>query len=180
MKDIHSNKTYSSLMHSLLFLLNKRAFDDIKVSDICKVANIHRTTFYSYFSDKYDFLDACINDMIIEFASEISKDSYSSEKEFYSNIIIKLLTYIYNNRLFCKNLLFRNGQNFLNSLQSSLALSISEMISKNNLYVDIPSDVVSEFYSGAIMSTISWWINNDCSIPKEKLCEYLVDILRRN
>lgn len=180
MENIHSTKTYSNLMQALIVSLDKKSFDDIKVSDICKVANVHRTTFYSYFSDKYDLLDACISDMIIDFASQISKNEYNSEKEFYSNVIIKLLTYIYDNKLFCKNLLFRNGQSFINSLQSSLALSISEMISKTNLYPDIPSNVVSQFYSGAIMATITWWVNNNCNISKEKLCEYLVNILKRN
>ncbi len=179
MKDIHSNKTYSNLMHALLSSLDRKSFDDIKVSDICKIAGIHRTTFYSYFSDKYELLDACINDMMIEFSDEIAKDIYNSEKDFYSIVIMKLLTYIYSNRSFCKNLLFRNGQSLLDALQTSLSSAISEMIAENSLYDNIPADVVSQFYSGAIMSTISWWIKNDCFIPKEKLCNYLVNILRK-
>lgn len=178
MKDIHLSKTYINLNHALIILLEKKSFDDIKVSDICKIANIHRTTFYSYFSDKYELLDSCINDMIADFANQISKEQYTSEKEYYAKVTIKLLSYIYENRLFCKNLLFRNGQNFLNSLQSSLASSISEMILANKLYQNTPSDVVSQFYSGAIISTISWWLKNNCNISKEKLCEYLVNMLK--
>lgn len=178
MKNSHSNKTYYAITSALISSLERKSFDDVKVSDICKIVGIHRTTFYSYFSDKYDLLNSCINDMIIDFNNNIFQEKYNSEKEFYSTILIELLNYIYINKLFFKTLLFRNSQSFFDSLKISLNSSIFEMISRNKIYPTIPVDIVSQFYSGAIMSIISWWIKSDCKISKEKLCEYLLELVK--
>jgi len=53
MGDLRTIRTYKLLKDSLLELLSKDSFDNIKVNDICNLAMVHRTTFYSHFADKY-------------------------------------------------------------------------------------------------------------------------------
>ena len=57
MGDLRTARTYKLLKDSLLQLLSEKSFDNIKVNDICDLAMVHRTTFYSHFSDKYELLD---------------------------------------------------------------------------------------------------------------------------
>ena len=59
MEDLRVQRTYLLLKNALLELLAKKSFDEIKVNDICNLAMIHRTTFYSHFQDKYDLLEYC-------------------------------------------------------------------------------------------------------------------------
>ena len=63
MGDLRTTRTYLLLKNALLELLSKQSFDTIKVNDICNLAMVHRTTFYSHFSDKYELLDYCVNDL---------------------------------------------------------------------------------------------------------------------
>lgn len=40
-----------------MMLIEKRQFSQIRVSEICQKANIHRSTFYRHFEDKYQLLE---------------------------------------------------------------------------------------------------------------------------
>lgn len=52
-EEVKLNKTTRLLYWSMFELLENDLFDDITVNDICKRALISRSTFYSYFQDKY-------------------------------------------------------------------------------------------------------------------------------
>ena len=60
-KDLRIIKTQKELFNSLERLLKSKAFEDIKVSDICNEALINRSTFYDHYEDKYELLVDFIN-----------------------------------------------------------------------------------------------------------------------
>ena len=62
MGDLRTQRTYKLLKDSLLQLLSQKSFDSIRVNDICDLAMVHRTTFYSHFNDKYELLDYVIKE----------------------------------------------------------------------------------------------------------------------
>ena len=95
MDDLRVKRTYLLLKNALFELLAKKPFEEIKVNDICNAAMVHRTTFYSHFSDKYELLEYCIQDVEEELTKKISNNTYSNLKEFYTNLIINLLTYVF-------------------------------------------------------------------------------------
>ena len=71
MEDLRVQRTYLLLKNALLELLAKKSFDEIKVNDICNLAMIHRTTFYSHFQDKYDLLEYCVKNIEQELTEKI-------------------------------------------------------------------------------------------------------------
>jgi len=58
MEDRRIKKTKQSLKDALIRLLDTTSFEHINVTGLCKEANISRITFYTYYSDKYEFVDA--------------------------------------------------------------------------------------------------------------------------
>ena len=50
--------TKQAIMNCLLELLSTKQLDKITVKDICEICEINRNTFYYYFQDIYDVLDA--------------------------------------------------------------------------------------------------------------------------
>ena len=80
MGDLRTLRTYTLLQKALLELLSKQSFDSIKVNDICNVAMIHRTTFYSHFSDKYELLDYVIKNLEDDLLAGFDVTDYSSSK----------------------------------------------------------------------------------------------------
>ncbi|MDR1615896.1 MAG: TetR/AcrR family transcriptional regulator, partial [Syntrophomonadaceae bacterium] len=55
-------KTRSWIFEALIHLMDEKAFEKIKVSDISKKAGIARQTFYRNYRDKYDVIGQFLND----------------------------------------------------------------------------------------------------------------------
>lgn len=181
MGDLRTKRTYLLLKNALLELLSKKAFEEIKVNDICNLAMIHRTTFYSHFSDKYELLEYCISDIEEEITHEIKKNSYSDIQEFYTNMIMGLLDYIRENKKFFKTILKKNSDNGVIQIFSKACISyIQEMLKQeeeNGIEHDVPIEIISQFFSGAVISTIIWWIKTNSNISPKDLCEYLIKLI---
>ena len=62
-EDLRVIKTKKSLYDGLIMMMKDKPFEEIKVSDICKVALTNRSTFYDHFNDKYELLYALMKDL---------------------------------------------------------------------------------------------------------------------
>nr|WP_307845079.1 TetR/AcrR family transcriptional regulator [Lactiplantibacillus plantarum] len=51
-----SNRTELDLQREMYQLLEQRSISQITVEQICKQAFIHRSSFYRYYTDKFDLL----------------------------------------------------------------------------------------------------------------------------
>ena len=59
-EDLRIIKTKKNLYEGLLILLKDQSFENVKVSDICKISLVNRSTFYDHFQDKYELLNSLI------------------------------------------------------------------------------------------------------------------------
>ena len=181
MSDLRTLRTYKLLKNALLELLSKQSFDIIKVNDICNLAMVHRTTFYSHFSDKYELLDYCIKDIENELLSGFKVSDYSSLKDFYTGLIMNLLNYIGSNKQFYKNVMKNNyNAGIINIFHNSVITHIAKIIEKEekrDKKSEIPISVRAEFFSGAVTSTLMWWIISNNAISEEKLCNYIISLI---
>ena len=151
------------------------------VNDICNLAMVHRTTFYSHFSDKYELLDYCINDIENELTKNFEPKKYSTAKEFYSDLFNHLLNYLGENKLFFKNMLNNNyTAGIITVFHNSVIKSITELIEKENnagKYFDVPTKIMAEFYAGAVTSIITWWLKSNSKISETALCNYIITLI---
>lgn len=181
MGDLRTLRTYTLLKNALLELLSKQSFDNIKVNDICEIAMIHRTTFYSHFSDKYELLDYVIKNLEEDLLAGFDVTKYSSSRGFYKGLIDNLLEFLASNKLFYKNILNNNyGSGIITVFHNSAIKHITELIEKESnagkkFYA--PSVVIAEFYSGAVTSTILWWLKTNSNISEKDLCNYIVSLI---
>lgn len=181
MGDLRTRRTYLFLKNALLELLAKKPFEEIKVNDICNLAMVHRTTFYSHFSDKYELLEYCISDIEEEITNQIKKNTYTDIQEFYQNMIMSLLAYMEENKHFFKTILRKNSESAVITIFSNACVSyINEMLVKeeeNQIQHDIPIEVIAQFFSGAVISTILWWIKTNNSLSGKELCKALMKLI---
>lgn len=98
MEDLRKTRTLKLLKEALLETMTKKSFEEIKINDICNVAMVHRTTFYSHFDDKYDLLEYCIKEAEKEITEKMEPANYTSIHEFYTNMIMALVCYIEGNK----------------------------------------------------------------------------------
>lgn len=56
-------RTKNYILQVFQKLVQKKSFDKITVDNICREAQVGRTTFYRYFTDKYDILDYSVKEI---------------------------------------------------------------------------------------------------------------------
>ncbi|MGM7680778.1 TetR/AcrR family transcriptional regulator [Cytobacillus sp. Hm23] len=95
--DLRSVRTRKFIINSFIELLEKKAFNSIKISDITSGAMINRATFYHHFLDKYDLLEKVIKEELMknvlqelsnnkEFNEEMLKSLFLSITKFHMSL----------------------------------------------------------------------------------------------
>ena len=83
--DLRIQKTYTSLNEAFLALLEERSYETITVGMLCERAMIRRTTFYSHFQDKEDYLRFFFESIRSEFEAyvyaRVAEESPSARNE---------------------------------------------------------------------------------------------------
>ena len=83
-------------------LIQTKEIDEVSVTDICKLSNLNRSTFYSNYIDIYDLAEKVKDRMANEFASmyinNLDKFKQNSNPENY----LKMFKHIKDNQIFYK------------------------------------------------------------------------------
>ncbi|MBQ9828249.1 MAG: TetR/AcrR family transcriptional regulator [Lachnospiraceae bacterium] len=61
--DLRYRKTDDAIRNAFLECVDREEFDDVHVSDICRIAGISRRAFYDHYTDKYALLEAVYADL---------------------------------------------------------------------------------------------------------------------
>lgn len=163
--------------------MNEKSFHSITVTDITKVADINRATFYSHFKDKYDLLEQVVDEILREFEGIItnyyaSKDHTKKPIDLYISIFLhikqrgnfyKLTLNSEKSLKFWKKLL----EVFYETVQKNKQMNAEEL--------SIPRDFLNSFVSAAFIGVIMNWLKNDMHYSPEFMAEntyHLISKLR--
>lgn len=102
--DRRKQYTRMVLMNSLVALLQKKQISTITIKEICELADINRSTFYSHYSNQYELLNSIEEKFIEDMMAALKQYNFSKEEEAFL-IIEKILEYISNNNVICQVLL---------------------------------------------------------------------------
>ena len=164
-------RTIRDFENALITLLEKNSFKSLTVDQICKEALMHRSSFYRYFSDKYDLLEQTLN-------AQINKLTENTDSE--DDIIKQLLSYIDKNKDVIRHLA-------PNSARSSLYTEILNILSqvlleRRNLETNDPivtalqksdnPEMLAYVLSGANIGTFYWWQGNNYDVPTEDVIKF--------
>lgn len=177
--DLRIIKTKKNIYATFENLMKEHPFEEIKVSDICSLAMINRSTFYAHYDDKYELLAEYINNMKEMLARELEKnESISNSKEYYLEMIRLLLNHIDERRDVFSTIMINNKNSItMDILYEVISKDVIKRISKQNenKINKVPADIVTKFYLGAVISICSEWIGNK-KYSKEDILNYF-DIL---
>ncbi len=159
--DLRVIKTKKSIEESLLELMSTKSFESIKVSEICEKALINRSTFYTYYQDKYDLLMNIIN----EIKNNLNINNKIKDKNYYLEVISKILDHIENKKNLYSKILEHN--------QNSFIIDILYNVLDNN----INNTIETKFYLGGTISVCLYWINQKNNYTKEDIINYLNNLI---
>ena len=137
-------------------LLQTKELSEIHVSDICKQAQLNRTTFYANYTDVYDLADS-IRDKLENDLLAIG---------FNSNDYLKLFRHIKENQLFYRTY-FKLGYDD----NYKILVYDTELAKKHfqNRFIDYHI----EFFKSGLKKIIKMWLQNGCQESPEEMFEII-------
>ena len=124
-EDLRIRKTKATLYKTYLDLITKKDYDQIKISDICKKANINRSTFYDHFKDKEELASSLLMNTKKELLNEINTISNNNSlQDYLYSITIKIKEILETNNVI-KTLILSN----LNLIKNTISSILYELIS---------------------------------------------------
>lgn len=150
--------------------MRKKAFSEIKVTEIVKLAGVGRTSFYRNFENKEDVLKKYINRLYYDyFLTHTVRGNLSSEREKKEYMLSRFRFVKKNAEFFI--LLNKNG--LVYEVFESLDNSTLEKISA----CDIKDRYLSRFMTSACAGVIIEWIDRKFRESEEELVEVFMNII---
>jgi AcrR family transcriptional regulator len=139
-------KTY--LFENLRFLMQHHLFEKITIKQICDQTGVIRATFYNYFDDKYDCLNAIVYHDFVE-----NSHAYLEADQF-PEIIGQILQVVEDNRDFYRVAYSVSGQNsFEDMVRANLAILFKEYFVRYRRpgYLEqYSNDLLSRYYAECV------------------------------
>lgn len=151
--------TKKVIKDTFLSLLVQKDIKKITVSEICKIADINRATFYRYYLDVYDLLDKIQE----EFVQELKKASMITNDENISTFSKDLLNVFLENKELVK-ILFNTTNNIF-SLNDILEVAYEKC--KAKWLEDLPNlkeediEYATVFIFNGALGVVNYWIKNN-------------------
>ena len=173
--DLRIRRTHKLLFDSLTSLLTEKSFDDIRISDICDKAMVHRTTFYKHFEDKYQLLDFLLRQLIQDFEEKsLQYTPGDNSKQYYTNLFRLLLEHMSENKKMYSIGLLNNGS-AMKQLQKIVLECIKSKLENdeaNGIKFIVPIAIIAEFYSPALVYSAGEWLEEGMPISIDQMVEY--------
>ena len=155
---------------AFLALILNHKYEDINISQICKQANINRSTFYCHYDD--------INDLVIKIESKFANSMASifnhGERQTHQ-AFIDMFTFIKENKYFYKAFLSIPYQTLAETnTKIDILKNIGEKtnIDKTN---NIGIFYRASFFGAGIKEMCKLWLERDCKESPEDMAKLLLD-----
>jgi AcrR family transcriptional regulator len=177
--DMRVRRTRKLLWDALMAEMSVRAFEEITVTDICERAMVHRTTFYKHYEDKYALLEQGMRQMYDALVAEAQHDPPSAFSEANPPpYFVLLFEHVAERQQFYRLMLCGEGIGRFQKLVKDYIAEVAE----TRLHALMPANQPSafppamnvQFFAGAVLSLLTWWLENDMPLSPRQMAQYLL------
>ena len=158
---------------ALISLLEEKSFEYITVSEICKRAEVNRSTFYLHYENTVDLLNETARFLLDDFAAYFNvdvenitnkfKESSLDELNFISNEYLQpYLTYVKDNKSVFSTVLSHSVSFGINEIFQSLYDNIFNPILERYNYPAADRKYAMIFYLNGITAIVTEWLKDGC------------------
>ncbi|PXW88299.1 TetR family transcriptional regulator [Streptohalobacillus salinus] len=168
--------TKKIIAHAFKTLMQKEAFVKISVSDIMKMADMRRQTFYYHFQDKFELLEWIYQTETKENISDFL------DYERWDTILNQVFVYFYRHQKYYKNALAITEQNgfreylYIN-LKALFSKALTDLYQSSVNLTEKKKETIASFFSHGLVGIITDWIEAGCVEPPEELADYVYTYL---
>ena len=177
--DRRIQRTRQSLRTALLELIKKKGYDAISIEEITERANVGRATFYLHYKDKEDLLLEEFSEMAndkVQVLSEIpfsawlpsQEDIADTKKKRPAPPLLIVFEHIYeNSELYYILLKSERSSRIVERIRKISTEAIVKFVETKAktdpipLLFQVPIEFFAAFFSGALLSTVDWWLEED-------------------
>ena len=165
---------------ALLALLERKPFEYITVSEVCKQAGVNRSTFYLHYENTRDLLEETTTHMLEQFVSYFPQDTRDiahrfrdcdlQELNFISEAYLHpYLSYMKENRRVFAAVLSQTAAFDTNSIFQRLFDHILDPILARFHYPENDRRYTILFYLNGLTAVIAEWLKDDCTKSLEEI-----------
>ncbi len=163
--DRRSRKTKNTLKQIFIHLLQRKEIEKISVTELCRLADINRSTFYLHYCDIYALLEDTERDCLEEF--DLLVEHISSQEIAPDQVTRMILKYIYNQKeLLCLFILKSRHDDFWQMInQKVISLFKTKMLQNYQIPKHISEDEFDDmilFYTYGFYVIYRKWLSNNC------------------
>jgi len=169
--DRRSERTRRQLSAALIELMLEQRYDEITVQDIIDRANIGRSTFYAHYLDKEDLLVSGFTHVLDTLSQEQQQTGAGEHQALPS--LARFFQHVQDHHQLYKALVRGGGidrlfkkshQHMRRNIQQHLVALIPAGQAPAT-----PLPLVADYLSGAILSMLTWWLENDMPYAPEQM-----------
>jgi len=162
-EDRRARRTRRNLQDALMLLIVEKGFERITVQEILNRADVGRSTFYSHFRHKEALLAAGFHDLRDQLRREI--DNLASPPAIFDPIRLAevLFEHAYHN---CRVFRALGGRQSGPVVYHELHRVVGDVLREHLRppvtagEPGVPYPIAAEFYTGAILALLTWWIDH--------------------
>lgn len=190
--DRRVGRTRASLQSALISLILDKGYDALTIEEICKVANVGRSTFYSHYTSKDDLKRGAIDDHLRELFKQRQEMLLNESPGQVVSPTLVIFEHAHDYKDLCRAVVRGRGstlafETIRNTLTEVLRLEIRQLAS-NGTSDTFLRELTVQFIVGAFMSVLLWWVEGGTKrSPKEmetffrRLCDHgALGLLERN
>jgi AcrR family transcriptional regulator len=177
--DLRVRRTRKLLWDALMAEMSARAFEEITVSDICERAMVHRTTFYKHYEDKYALLEQGMRQMysaLVAEAEHAPPSAFSLENP--PPYFVRLFEHVAERQQFYRLMLCGAGVGRFQKLVKDYIAEVAETklqaLMPANQASGFPFAMHVQFFAGAVLSLLAWWLENNMPLSPRQMAQYLL------
>jgi len=169
-------KTLRHIDEALLECLKEYEFRKITVDMLCRKALINRSTFYKYYTDKYELLNRYLDRILNEFREAMVTTDFilatpnTIADQRYIDNFRKSIDYIYDHRQIYRILWDASiDRPIYQEMKDIIRLNILGTIQNNpsgDHEVTPYHDLYAELFASNLMTLVRWWLANESSVSR--------------
>ena len=165
-------RSRAMLHQALLSLIVEKGYDAITVEDICRAANVGRSTFYAHFTSKDDLKRSGLEHLRQQLADRQKSAVASADKEdleFSLTMFEHARDHIHLYRALVGN---RGGAIALGTIRQILCDYVrAELAATGDKDSNdgIPRALIVQYVVGGFMAVLTWWLDGGTKLPPAKI-----------
>ena len=167
-------QTRQNLMDAFWEIYTVKRIEKITVKEITAKSGYNRGTFYEYFTDVYHLLDE-IENSLIPTVDELPAYSTSSGDNLGLPLDKFLQLYEKHSKYYSVLLGEKGDPAFASKLKNQIKTSLTVFFGEKTLNIQ-EVDYTLEYVLSAMVGIMSYWFNQNQSIPKEQLMQIIQNI----